>query len=487
MIIPLGLLLPLSSDVPVSRLITILLAIHVCYFARPSARKHLKPGPGRSKEDDGRKRRWISWLAISVVVLLSYLAIDRYRSYLSSLIDERILAIRSAGLPASAGELDNWYTISPDAPNAADAYTEAFKLLVFKDEWSGLYDHTLSGKHPVQALPQDAHNRLSECLKANQGAIELLHRAQSIEECRYPVDLTQFYIGGGFPHFPKILRASGILVFAATHSAERGDGESASDAVSACLALGNSLRREPTVVSQVIRVNTLNDAFKAVRQVINRCSPPGKALETMRKSLEISRDPDALKRGFIGERAHLNSFFELEADELGIRLWEDPRADQDVMFLRATGLMQLDHLASLELLDAYVELSGRPPRQRVKGAVELDQEWRTLPKRRIITRMVLLSLISVFSLDVEALTRLDIALAALAVERFRLRDGRLPNSLGLLVPDYLPTVPDDPFDEKPIRFLTEGESYRLYSIGKDKCDNGGEAGTDIVLAVKRGE
>jgi hypothetical protein len=66
------------------------------------------------------------------------------------------------------------------------------------------------------------------------------------------------------------------------------------------------------------------------------------------------------------------------------------------------------------------------------------------------------------------------ALTACAVERYRLRHSfKLPEYLDQLVPEFLPAVPLDPFDGRPLRYSPTGEGYVLYSVGPDKLDDGG--------------
>jgi hypothetical protein len=66
-----------------------------------------------------------------------------------------------------------------------------------------------------------------------------------------------------------------------------------------------------------------------------------------------------------------------------------------------------------------------------------------------------------------------LARTALAVERFRLAHGRLPESLGELVPEFLPVVPADPFDGQPLRYRVLSKGYMVYSVGDDGHDDGG--------------
>jgi hypothetical protein len=58
-----------------------------------------------------------------------------------------------------------------------------------------------------------------------------------------------------------------------------------------------------------------------------------------------------------------------------------------------------------------------------------------------------------------------------ALKRYRIARGRLPASLADLVPEYLPEVPLDPCDGKPLRYSAEKQI--LYSVGEDLKDSGG--------------
>jgi len=70
-------------------------------------------------------------------------------------------------------------------------------------------------------------------------------------------------------------------------------------------------------------------------------------------------------------------------------------------------------------------------------------------------------------------THTRLATTALAVERFRQKQGQLPKNLKELVPRFLHEIPTDPFDGKPIRFRRLAEGYVVYSVGADGHDDGG--------------
>ena len=114
------------------------------------------------------------------------------------------------------------------------------------------------------------------------------------------------------------------------------------------------------------------------------------------------------------------------------------------------------------------------------GIDKLDDEFMGLfnPEKMDMHSMLsqsVLSLSKVFDkvLKVEAGKQLTIT--AIALKRYQLKHGSYPANLNLLVPEFLPAVPLDPTNGKPMRYhLSSDETFLLYSIGADGLDDGGD-------------
>jgi len=67
------------------------------------------------------------------------------------------------------------------------------------------------------------------------------------------------------------------------------------------------------------------------------------------------------------------------------------------------------------------------------------------------------------------------AATALAIRLYELDYGRRPERLAELVPDYLPSVPGDPFAaaDRPIGYVPHAPRPVLYSVNIDGVDEGG--------------
>ncbi|MDO8632681.1 MAG: hypothetical protein Q7R41_19535, partial [Phycisphaerales bacterium] len=91
-----------------------------------------------------------------------------------------------------------------------------------------------------------------------------------------------------------------------------------------------------------------------------------------------------------------------------------------------------------------------------------------------LVKILMPSLSRAVVLHTKITAQLECTLAGLAAERFRLATGQLPKSLDELVPQYLPGIPNDPFDGKPLRFTTTADGIVIYSIDENQVDDGGD-------------
>ena len=68
----------------------------------------------------------------------------------------------------------------------------------------------------------------------------------------------------------------------------------------------------------------------------------------------------------------------------------------------------------------------------------------------------------------------QMAITAIAIQRYRLQTGILPADMAALVPKYLSSLPRDGMDGKTLRYkLKEDGGFVLYSVGLDGKDDGG--------------
>jgi hypothetical protein len=65
------------------------------------------------------------------------------------------------------------------------------------------------------------------------------------------------------------------------------------------------------------------------------------------------------------------------------------------------------------------------------------------------------------------------AQTVLMLRRYANEHETYPETLDSLVPDYLSTLPIDPFSGTPLEYSRTGNGFLLYSVGRNRTDDGG--------------
>ena len=119
--------------------------------------------------------------------------------------------------------------------------------------------------------------------------------------------------------------------------------------------------------------------------------------------------------------------------------------------------------------------------RQIFSAHKLDAITRDVQKAlNRVTPMNFLAAISVpnfsraFQTVAQNQTSVNEANVACALERYQAAHGDFPETLDLLVPDFIQKLPVDPIEGQPLRYRRKSsDSFLLYSIGWNETDDGG--------------
>jgi hypothetical protein len=470
-----------------------------------------------------RKRHRFKTIVSALLVLLALYFVYWY--CLSSAIQKRLDSIRQAGFPATCAELDKWYTQPPAEENAADVYLEAFA----KYEWwtnkpatfstpSDATDKSKFSSPPrtrrdqlpiigfaklpprTEPLPAEMKQLVAEYLSDNAEALRLLHRASAMKSCRYAVDLTK---GAAtlLPHLNRLRQAARVLALEAMEETEEQRPEKAVESVIASLSVSRSLNQEPVLISHLVHIACQGFSLESLQRLLNRAPLTNPQLSKLAAAIEVSENPQALTRAFVGERCMGDDAF------YGLRMGKVPMKDM-VSFLgeppwwchlfwlyRTTGLLELDERCYLDIMEDNVRAAQLPPPENITAASAVVDKVNHVSACHVLSRMMPIALDQALIKSGRCAAIIRNAQTAIAVERYRLANAALPKQLSDLVPTFLLAVPADPFDGKPLRYKSLEKGYIVYSIGDDREDNGGVEknakgisyvpGTDITFTVER--
>ena len=89
---------------------------------------------------------------------------------------------------------------------------------------------------------------------------------------------------------------------------------------------------------------------------------------------------------------------------------------------------------------------------------------------------------STFANEASFVAHLNLLRAGVAAKRYQQKHGRLPETLHALVPEFLPTVPGDPFSGQPLNAVHRSNfGLVIYSVGLNQIDD--TAGNEGVTAM----
>ncbi len=137
-------------------------------------------------------------------------------------------------------------------------------------------------------------------------------------------------------------------------------------------------------------------------------------------------------------------------------------------------LLNLDELASLHLYGGYLAACGQPHRERMQQCTALQKEVEYLPLyRSFLTRMLTPVMERVFQSCGAREATLGLTWYAAELKLYRYAHGRYPAALADLAQpgSHLPT---DPFNDQPYHYRLEGKGFRLWSVGTNAVDDGGD-------------
>ena len=132
---------------------------------------------------------------------------------------------------------------------------------------------------------------------------------------------------------------------------------------------------------------------------------------------------------------------------------------------QAVGLVDMDAAIYLDIMNDQLEVTRLPYHQRRKATDAIEKKLKSTSKIHIFVHILTPALSRIITKETKMIAHLRAARVGLAIQRYRLAAGGLPDTLEKLVPTYLDAVPKDPFDDNALRYQKRGTGFIIYSIG----------------------
>ena len=419
-------------------------------------------------------------------ILLPVLALGAFWILLRSVPDpsnvrSRIERLRAAGLPTTPVELEVWYAAPRPAENRALPILESAAALRGVDRNDTNLPWLGRAPIPPTGVPLEPRlrTRMEGFVRTNREALKAGRKATERSFSRYPVVLSAG-MEIRLPHLGPVQTLTGSLILEAVEAAEQGDSDLASADLFAGIRVADSLAQEPVNLSVLVANSLYRMVAEGAERVLLHHQLSEFQLQTLQQAWTQALSIPSAERAMIGNIAFSETLrtlsvrnalleFDRASDGSAMSAWSTLRLGMHV----AAGGLQEDYGVLVEHWDE------RHRATQMEYPARLAQEKRVLTdlEKRLSTSYlptVRYPLESDETLAATATAVMRAALTACAVERYRLKNSsNFPEQLDQLVPEFLPAVPSDPFDGRPLRYEVRGEGYVIYSVGADLADDHG--------------
>jgi hypothetical protein len=247
----------------------------------------------------------------------------------------------------------------------------------------------------------------------------------------------------------------------------------------ATLNAGRSVGDEPSVVAQIIRTAVVAVACAAAEKTLALGEPPADDLAGLQRLLREEERHPTLRVALRGERAMVHDLFvgvaagRFRLDELVGSGGRRPSVLDPLFGLLTRDQARREHPRMLRLMNKAVANAALPPHEQPAAEAVLEREMLAVAAPGSVIRELMPAMTRFADATRRKTACVRCLDALLAVERYQRDKGAWPAKLADVTPKYLPAVPLDPYDGKPLRYMRTKDGAVVYSVGKDGRDDGG--------------
>ena len=339
----------------------------------------------------------------------------------------------------------------------------------------------------------DVDLRALQARPAGEPAEDLLfllqQRGDAIDEIRSAAKRPHSYaprtsyddqLASWMPYLSRMKSFAQLFQVKALTELAQGKVDAAAGDLQTILDLAATLRREPLLISGLVRLAALGQIYQPLWEGLARRQWTDEQLAHFEVELQKINLVEEMSFWLRGERAFSLSMFAIAGNgQPGVAEGVD-RSPAQLMGRMPAGWRYQNQVAIARMFDQYVYpvLHPEVPMVDVARNFELERETKAEMKTknpyRILAVMLIPAVQRAALKSAQAQAELHLARVACALERHYLADGSYPEQLEALVPRFLSTLPVDPVNGRPLRYRPVADGrFILYSLGSDLDDDGG--------------
>ena len=275
------------------------------------------------------------------------------------------------------------------------------------------------------------------------------------------------------PHISDNLTVSQILAALALQQMRQGNTAAAWRTIEISFRFADTLRDEPLLISQLVRLSQQSIAIKAMKDAAAISAPSEDVSQMLQKQLSLFNGEKSAALALNGERI-LFSEWAFSQSPVSLGKWMRKFSfGEEVSFPYSSTLASVVFGPLLQPWDnaAFLQASRTMFASGEKAVSESDEGSyvQNIPGLFALTKYAIPSVQRVRSRLTHAESAELVARLGLAVINYKREHGVFPRDLQALGAQDLV----DPFTGKPLVYRPEPNGFLLYSVGPDLTDDGG--------------
>jgi membrane protease YdiL (CAAX protease family) len=374
--------------------------------------------------------------------------------------------------------------------NALPCYKRAFKFLV---EIPNELDKADVKDWPVD-LSDEKISLLRNWISSNQHAIiEFEAGTQKPYFC--PQYERPIFMGLWHPELLKVSPMILVMVARAQTSAAQGDVRQSISDVITCYRFGQHLSSPKPLIDQLVGLGVKEWVLQVAYRILQRTVADDFWLKELQAGLETISERDIVPIGFSGERLVCYDLIQSTfTDDEGEGLGRIPRTIIDQMrnppaYMRSLGFSpgsqelskvwrHIKRGQTTQLTDevfAYLDsIKDHTPAELHRTNRGIKNIIHQIAQDNAFILMLTEQYEKIYHRSYRCKARKDALIITIAIMRYRLGQGELPDELYQLVREgYLDSIPLDPYSDEPFIYKKLHTDFLLYSLGPDFDDDGG--------------
>lgn len=423
-----------------------------------------------------------------------------------------------ADVMAETDQLDprwRWEDVDADRPlmaNVGNSVMRIHAVVQAKGRWDNnelltVDRKDLLGETPINhRLDAERLTLLRKALSKREEAVALAVSLKDMPRGRAPLTLTPDAISTLLPYAQESRDVVHLLQLDNERRLHDGAPGDVPERVRAMLHSGASLRDEPFLISQLVRLACRTVAARQVERSLGMAELRDEECRQLADHFAMERADNLMLSGVRGERAAMHLMFtNLSAGRVDLaelyRHVEGRTGAAGSLVIRGGAMLYgprvfEDHANFLRWSNRACTIAALPIHKQAAEWATYDKEFKAFvaESRGSLRNLITVLLMPAIAKVSEAARRDQALLAcvetALAAERFRLANKRWPATLEELTPKYVKEVPIDAHSGKALLMTTTEDGIVIYSTGSDGVDDGGrtldvrpKAGTDFGVRL----